>query len=296
MQYALAYEGDLPECKRRWVINKIVNATERALLIETLLQAGYTKEDILIRWFNATEVAMAPRDSWLDLVTQQNEARNVAIEDGIRSGATWVLPFDGNHFITREAWASIRASARLAEERGQTYMKVPVHRLYKEQDPTWVHSAAKFVDIKKHAPVMIESQLAFHRTATERFQPGMVYGMQNKLETLARVCDSEGSNSTRGGGRHKGGPCRCNNMGQEGQLHPSDPKIAKKCGYSLRLWFYPCPGTEAMKVLKNGMYRKKMRTDSRRQMHAWVKREAQAALKQLGAREELRKQRKLQKL
>lgn len=40
------------------MINKIVNATERALLIDSLLEAGFTMDDILIRWFNATKVGI----------------------------------------------------------------------------------------------------------------------------------------------------------------------------------------------------------------------------------------------
>lgn len=70
---------------------------------------------------------------------------------------------------------------------------------------------------------------------------GMVYGMQNKLETLARVCgDREDPKFVQN--------CWCDDLGKEGQLHPSSNRIAKECGYSLRLWFYPCNGTDAAKV------------------------------------------------
>lgn len=68
---------------------------------------------------------MQPKERWLDVVTQQNEARNLAIEDGIKSGARWIMPFDGNHFMTRESWATIQHSARKAEERDFKYFKVP---------------------------------------------------------------------------------------------------------------------------------------------------------------------------
>lgn len=63
LQYALAYEGELPGCTKRWVINKIVNATERALLIDSLLEAGFSMDDIIIRWFNATKVRNASSSS-----------------------------------------------------------------------------------------------------------------------------------------------------------------------------------------------------------------------------------------
>ena len=60
----------------------------------------------------------------MDAVTAQNEGRNEAIEDGIRSGARWILPLDGNHFLTQEAWGAIRKSAEVAESKGYKYFKV----------------------------------------------------------------------------------------------------------------------------------------------------------------------------
>lgn len=50
--------------------------------------------------------------------------------------------------------------------------QVPVHRLYKIQDPTWVNAGSHFTNIKKHAPLMIESQLVFRNDAPGRFQHG----------------------------------------------------------------------------------------------------------------------------
>jgi len=47
-----------------------------------------------------------------------------------------------------------------------------VHRLYKVQDPTWVNAASHFTNIKKHAPLMIESQLVFRNDAAGHFQHG----------------------------------------------------------------------------------------------------------------------------
>ncbi|CAI5474277.1 unnamed protein product [Closterium sp. Yama58-4] len=263
-QYALRHEGELEGCEKRWVINQIVNRTERALLIDSLLAHGYSLNHILIRRLNLSKISEYPREQWLDVVTAQNEARNAAIEDGVRAGARWILPLDGNHFITQEAWAAIRRSAEQAESKGYKYFKVPVHRLHAEQKPAWLHGNSTFATIRRYIPQMIESQLAFRYDAPERFKAGMVYGMQNKLELLQRACGVPGE----AGYQEQ---CGCADLGKEGQLHPSDPKIAAACGYSLRLWFFPCNGTEPDKVFNNGLYRKRLRTKSRQTMHAVIK-------------------------
>ncbi|CAI7868527.1 unnamed protein product, partial [Closterium sp. NIES-54] len=260
-QYALRHEGELEGCEKRWVINQIVNRTERALLIDSLLAHGYSLNHILIRRLNLSKISQYPREQWLDVVTAQNEARNAAIDDGVKAGARWILPLDGNHFITQEAWAAIRRSAEQAESKGYKYFKVPVHRLHAEQKPAWLHANSTFTTIRRYIPQMIESQLAFRSDAPERFKAGMVYGMQNKLELLQRACGVAGE----AGYKEQ---CGCADLGKEGQLHPSDPTIAATCGYSLRLWFFPCNGTEPDKVFNNGLYRKRLRTKSRQTMHA----------------------------
>lgn len=66
----------------------------------------------------------------------------------------------------------------------------------------------------------------------------MTYGQQNKLELLARACGTPPDEER----------CGCSDLGQEGQPHASTPQIAAHCGYSLRLWFYPCQGIDPDKV------------------------------------------------
>eukprot|EP00271_Cylindrocystis_brebissonii_P010595 TRINITY_DN26853_c0_g1_i1.p1 TRINITY_DN26853_c0_g1~~TRINITY_DN26853_c0_g1_i1.p1 ORF type:complete len:368 (-),score=49.64 TRINITY_DN26853_c0_g1_i1:131-1234(-) len=267
-EYALRHEPELHDCEKRWVLNQIMNATERALLIDAFLEHGFTSDDIIIRRLNVSKVAAQKQAVWADHVTAQNEARNVAIEDGIRRGARWILPFDGNHFLTEEAWASIERSADEADARDYKYFKVPVHRLHRQQQRRFVNGSSLFADLKSHAPIMIESQLAFRYDATERFQEGMVYGMQNKLELLARACGNP-EDATPGTPFQE--RCGCSNLGREGQPHDSDPATAAKCGYSLRLWFYPCEGVDAKKVFYNGMYRKRLRKEARNQLYSLVK-------------------------
>ena len=46
-RYALDHEPPLADCKKLWVLNNIVNATERALILDLLLSRGYTLQVII---------------------------------------------------------------------------------------------------------------------------------------------------------------------------------------------------------------------------------------------------------
>jgi hypothetical protein len=121
-EYALKHEGQFPDCQKRWVINQIVNTTEKELIVDLLKVYGYGGEDILIRELNYAELAATG-----DLeaaVTAQNSGRNAAIQNGKAAGATWILPFDGNHFITNQAWRRIVRSAKWSLRAGHHYFKV----------------------------------------------------------------------------------------------------------------------------------------------------------------------------
>jgi hypothetical protein len=121
-EYALEYEGQFPDCQKRWVINQIVNTMEKDVIIDLLKLHGYRGEDILIRELDYAELA-ATGDSET-AVTAQNSGRNAAIQNGKAAGATWILPFDGNHFITNQAWRRIVRSAKWSLRAGHHYFKV----------------------------------------------------------------------------------------------------------------------------------------------------------------------------
>lgn len=143
-------------------------------------------------------------------MTAQNEGRNAAISDGIQMGARWILPFDGNHFITEEAWRAFVHSADEAERKDYKYFKVlylwraqctlledriwkkyknkhffllffkvPVHRVHSQQNISWLNSSSTFQDVLPHVPFMIESQLAFRNDSSERFREGFEWKLKD---------------------------------------------------------------------------------------------------------------------
>ncbi|CAI5995869.1 unnamed protein product [Closterium sp. NIES-65] len=125
--YALQHEPRrLAGCRRVWVVNNVVNETSEQLVVRALKAHGYGDEDIIVRRINYSHVAQLPEDQWGAAVSAQNEARNAMLEHGQASGARWILPWDGNQFLTREAWHRIVAAADRYEAQGLTVFKVCV--------------------------------------------------------------------------------------------------------------------------------------------------------------------------
>jgi hypothetical protein len=51
-------------------------------------------------------------------------------------------------------------------------IKIPYHRVHYEQSPTWLNKTTTMDTVLKFAPMKGESQVGFHRTATEMFTLG----------------------------------------------------------------------------------------------------------------------------
>lgn len=69
-KYTLEHETrELPECRKIWVLNHVVNATMRAYFEDLLVSHGYSLEDILVRRIDYAEITKADRSNWTNLVT-----------------------------------------------------------------------------------------------------------------------------------------------------------------------------------------------------------------------------------
>ncbi|CAI7932035.1 unnamed protein product [Closterium sp. NIES-54] len=278
----------------------------------------------------------------------QNEARNAMLEHGQASGARWILPWDGNQFLTREAWHRIVAAADRYEAQGLTVFKVAMVKVQSVQQPAWLNASSLFRHIRPHAPGQWESQVAFRNDSPHRFkeggrhaaefsgshcishhhafppftllsflclpplpgnhphctdihrspppltpshhpttiQPnlhaGVAYGDANKLDTLIRVCGSgcfwlwpellkalhllqrpptwapcrEFFADT--------GECGCQAViGRDYHERRVSVRTALQCGYSVRLWYHPCPGVDIKKAFRSTAYRTELRVRGR---------------------------------
>src|SRR5690606_24902035 len=104
-----------------------------------------------------------------------NGARNAALEDG-RARAKWIMPWDGNCFLTAGAWEAIRREVGKAP--GNRYFVVPMARMQSNQQLIEGGAVPEAVE---------EPQVIFRSDAGERFDPGFCYGRRPKVELLWRL-------------------------------------------------------------------------------------------------------------
>ena len=108
-------------------------------------------------------------------VINNNGARNAALEDG-RGRAKWVLPWDGNCFITRAAWDEIVAGVKATP--WSKYFIVPMARIVDNM---------QLLDPQFRPEAREEPQVLFRRDAGERFDESYFYGRRPKVELFWRL-------------------------------------------------------------------------------------------------------------
>ena len=204
VRFILENEPELPDCEKRWVLNRIFDAGERQAIIELLEQHGQPYLEIpfeaevfaQIAWdYSACpepgflsssrifELGSEQRDRALTAVYRNknlylmnnNGARNAALDDG-RSRAMWVLPWDGNCFVTASAWEATRSAVRSVPY--LPYFAVPMQRI--------TDNAELLRDDFIPCPVE-EPQLLFRCDARERFSENHPYGRRPKVELFWRL-------------------------------------------------------------------------------------------------------------
>src|SRR5690606_38994518 len=202
--FIIEHEPSLEGCEKRFIVNRIRDPGQEREITALLDANGF--EHVRIP-FEASEYArigfdmeILPEPGFLageridslgqaergrlmaalyrcknNYVMNNNGARNAALEDG-RGRAKWILPWDGNCFLTREAWAQIRRD--VAGAPGNRYFTVPMSR---------VPSNAVLVSGAAVPRSVEEPQVIFRSDAAERFNEAFCYGRRPKVELLWRL-------------------------------------------------------------------------------------------------------------
>lgn len=206
VKYILENEEDIPEVEKRWVVNRIVVKEEEQKILDLLKQhkqeyvhvpielEDYAKRGIRYEGFGETDILHSKyfreleQKSQIEIVDamlhdknlyvmHNNGARNVMLEDGIKNGAEWIMPFDGNCFLTRRSWEGIKAGIEKDGDRTK-YFVVPMIRL---------QSNDELFDPNFEPGTPEEPQIIFRYDAKERFNENMRYGRRPKVELLWRL-------------------------------------------------------------------------------------------------------------
>src|SRR5690606_29758579 len=204
LQFILEHEPELPGCEKRFVVNRIVDRKQESEILALLDRAG---APYLHLPFDAGAYREAPWDiegvpteyaPWTDrfgkltagqqgrvlmrlyrhknnYVMNNNGARNAALREG-RALAKWVLPWDGNCFVTTLAWREITGAVRAAPE--NAYFIVPMAR---------VTDNGELLGGTTRPPIREEPQIIFRRDAALEFDSDYPYGRRPKVDLLWRL-------------------------------------------------------------------------------------------------------------
>lgn len=204
LRFILENEPDLPDCEKRWVVNRIADAEQEQALIRLLEEKKqpfihipfdldeYRKREWDLERFPQPTFFLNGRYSDMqgheqlraeaharrhknNYVMNNNGARNAALRDG-RHRAKWILPWDGNCFLTSAAWAEVRRC--VTEAPHFKYFTVPMFR---------APDNALLLKRNFRPDAGDEPQLLFRVDASEEFDEDYHYGRRPKVELFWRL-------------------------------------------------------------------------------------------------------------
>ncbi|RWD67135.1 MAG: hypothetical protein EOS36_03220 [Mesorhizobium sp.] len=202
--FILDNECDFPDCEKVWIVNRITDPGEEARIIGLLESRGQSFHRIpfdldayrQVAWNTDGLAANESRFSNADnrpggqnasryethirrrknlYVMNNNGARNTALEIA-RGRAKWLMPWDGNCYLTPPAFQQIRAA--IEENPHFRYVVVPMARIVDN---------ALLLDETLTPPAQEEPQIIFRNDTTELFDEEYGYGRRPKVEMLWRL-------------------------------------------------------------------------------------------------------------
>lgn len=204
LQFILENEQEFSDCEKWFVLNRIHDQQKRDSIVELLERKrqnffeikfdARTYADIPLDYSRLPGEGFFESETWTQMVPEMrqrailsvvrlknlylmnnNGARNAALEHG-RTRAKWVMPFDGNCFVTHQGFEGIRHIA--VTQSHLPYHIVPMARVTENRlllDPAYCPVANE------------EPQIIFHAKSPERFDEAYPYGRRPKVELLSRL-------------------------------------------------------------------------------------------------------------
>ncbi|WP_409304211.1 alginate lyase family protein [Peribacillus sp. SCS-155] len=204
LKFILENEQEFEGCAKWWVVNRIINKDEEEKIIGLLkrhnkpyLHLPFVEDlyknigfdfDCLPEadYLSGKDMAaLGPtqRDRLMaslyrlknNYVMNNNHARNVALRDG-KQKAKWILPWDGNCFLTNTAWEQIRNDILSAAH--LKYFVVPMTRVLENNE---------LLDTNFVPNPVEEPQIIFRSDSKEEFNEEYCYGRRSKIELFWRL-------------------------------------------------------------------------------------------------------------
>ncbi len=193
-----------------WVINHIVNVTERALLVQDLKKLN---ANILFVNHSLTMIhCLSSKSARLLFAQSLNSVRNACIAHAASIGVDWVLPFDGNQFLPMGFYETMMRVFIESDTRKQSATLVPMLRVRTKQTLEKLNSKTPFADIiQEHISSdgrfqTSEPQIAFHVKRAKKsrihFDDKVEYGSADKASLIWDLCDKHSPSAKSSGIAH----------------------------------------------------------------------------------------------
>jgi hypothetical protein len=172
LQFTLNHETAFDDCKKLWLVNRIVDKDDEQAVIRLLQEQGqayihipFETEHYDLGW---------TRYQKLHYIIKLNHARNLALAEG-RKLAKWIFPFDSNVFVTDDGWKNITF---YLDNLSNKLFKVMMYRIRQSNDEVFDFDPGNY---DKQEP-----QVALHFENFDIFDESIAYANGNKEEFLFR--------------------------------------------------------------------------------------------------------------
>lgn len=204
LRFILEHEPAFERCEKHWIVNRIVDPAREAAVLRLLDQFRQPYQIIPFRLDEYAAIDLdydcLPYPDYLDsaacrrlseidrlrltlalnrlktnYIMNVNGARNLALQEG-RQRSKWVLPWDGNCYLTAHAWNDLTLA--IESRPHLKYFAVPIARTEDNQC---------LLAPDCYLPPLDEPQLVFRADSREKFDPAFTYGRRDKTELLSRL-------------------------------------------------------------------------------------------------------------
>lgn len=179
LNFIITHENNFEKGYKKWIINHIINKTEENNLFKILTN---NKKDTLHIPFNCNEYykKSCTMEEKKYFITNVNQARNIALKDGLNNGHDWILPLDGNCFITKKNWKKILMFTIKNKNANIPAIIIPMYRIYEKE---------KIFQIDFNNSISAEPQIMLHKNSNLTFNESLNfrYGYNDKIDILTRA-------------------------------------------------------------------------------------------------------------
>jgi hypothetical protein len=172
LRFTLEHETAFDDCKKLWLVNRIVNKADEQAVIglleehhQSFVHIPFETDHYDLNWTHYKK---------LHYIIKLNHVRNRALSEG-RKLAKWVFPFDGNVFVTDAGWKNI---TYYMDNLSNKVFRIMMYRIRESNTEVFGFDPKNY---ERQEP-----QVAIHCDNFDIFDESIAYANGNKEEFLFR--------------------------------------------------------------------------------------------------------------